>query len=225
MLKKVATCDSFSFLFYFYNMKSKIVLLFLLVGSYVASYGQKVIGDCTISYNILVDKNGTSEYINNARKTVYIKGKHVRTDLVSPSFSQTIIFNNSTGEAVVLKEVGANKYISTFDGKSWKEKNKQFENIRTTFSDEYQKILGYDCRKATSTLKDGKTIIIYYTTAIVPSTQENPYEFKNIPGIVLQYQSELEGANQTVTFQASKLDLSPVPMSKYDIPKSGYRVL
>ena len=66
---------------------------------------------------------------------------------------------------------------------------------------------------------------MYYTTAIAPSTQENPYQFKNIPGFVLQYQSQLEGSNKLIIFKAVKMDLSPVPMSKFDIPKSGYRVL
>lgn len=190
------------------------------------SFAQRVIGDCTIIYDVLIDSGKDSTQIpNNLSKTVYIKGKQVRTDLTSPSFSQTTIFNNSTGNVVILKEVGTNKYISTFDEAAWRQKNKQYENIETTFPAEEETILGYRCKKAVSKLRDGKTIEMYYTTDIVPSTQENPYQFKNVPGFVLQYQSQLEGSNQIVIFKAVKIDLSPVPMSKFDIPKSGYRIL
>ena len=201
-----------------------------LIAAFIAfakiSFAQRIIGDCTIIYDVVIDKGSDSTLVpNNLTKTVYIKGKQVRIDLTSPSFNQTTIFSSSNGTAVILKEVGTNKYISTFDEAIWKQKNKQYENIETTFSAGEETILGYRCKKAVSKLKDGKTIEMYYTTDIAPSTQENPYQFKNIPGLVLQYQSQLEGSNRVIIFKAVKIDLSPVPMSKFDIPKSGYRVL
>jgi GLPGLI family protein len=93
-----------------------------------------------------------------------------------------------------------------------------------TYLDEVKQILGYECKKAILQLNDGNTFSVYYATAITPSVREFEFQFKDIPGFVLEYET-VEGKGEKITFTATKINLNPVPASKFDIPTSGYRLL
>lgn len=203
--------------------KLKLFIAGVLITISAVAQNRKIIADCTITYDISTE-NSNRNALNNTSKIVYIKGKEVRIDILSSAYSQTTIYNYVTGEAVILKEVGSNKYMSVLNENAWKNQNSRYASINVTFGDEEKIILGYRCKKAVAHLKDGTSFTLYYTTAIAPSVQENPYQFKNIPGFVLQYESQEEGLGK-ITFTATKLDLSPVPVVKFEIPKSGYRIL
>jgi GLPGLI family protein len=90
---------------------------------------------------------------------------------------------------------------------------------------ETRKILGYDCLKAVISLKNGTSYYAYYATGIVPSTREYELPFRMIPGLVLEYETVAEGSNRRIRYTAMKLNLVPVQASKFEVPKSGYRVL
>ena len=189
----------------------------------------RVVADCTITYAINsedanADKNVT-ESLKSSTKTVYIRGNDSRTDLTSPSFTQSLLYNKTTGNAVILREFGNNKFMTRLDHAKWVEENKKHEGMHVAYdANETKTILGYECKKATMQLKDGSSFIIYYATAIVPSVKEFEYQFKDIPGFVLEYESQ-EADNKKIKYTATKINLSPVMASKFDIPTSGYRLL
>ncbi len=186
---------------------------------------QKTIGDCTVTYSVSVDGANTSNTIPAGTvKIFYVRGMQSRVDLSSQTFKQSVIFDSNSGTATILKEVGANKYISTYSAEKWKEQNKKYDGIIITPQNETKTILGYQCKKAIAKLKDGTTFSLYYATAIIPQTSENPFEFKNVPGFVLQYETQ-EGNNQKIIFTATAINLFPVPYSKFEIPTAGYRIL
>jgi len=196
-------------------------LLFLLLLCTPLVFGQsaKIIGDCTITYTIQIANDA-----GNATKTLYIKGNKTRSEVVSPSFTQTTIYDNKTGEAVVMRELNGEKYLSKFNAAQWKEKNKEWEGMKVKFTNESKTILQYRCKKAIGTTKAGKKFIIYYTADLAPSASENPFEFKGIPGLVLEYESET-AEGKSITFSAININFSPVPAAKFEIPESGYRIL
>jgi len=205
---------------YIYNMKWFYLLIsFLVVVGFAYSQAAKVVGECTVTYTIKI-ANDTGD----ATKTLYIKGKKTRSEIVSPSFIQTTIYDSKTGEAVILRELNGEKYLSRFNNTQWKEKNKEWEGLTVKLSNDTKTILGYVCKKAIATTKGGKSFVLYYTTGLTPSASENPYQFKNIPGIVLEYESETS-EGKSIMFKATKVNLSPVPAAKFVIPESGYRVL
>ena len=70
-----------------------------------------------------------------------------------------------------------------------RQKMKKFEGMSVLLSDEKQTIIGYECKKATIKLKDGSIYYAYYTSSIIPLTTENPYQFKDIPGLVLEFET------------------------------------
>jgi hypothetical protein len=89
---------------------------------------------------------------------------------------------------------------------------------------ETKTILGYACKKGILQLKDGNSFIIYYATSITPSVKEFEYQFKDIPGFVLEYESQ-EQEGKKVKYVANKINLSPILANKFEIPVSGYRIL
>ncbi len=206
----------------------KWMLSLLFVGLFsIPSQSQKVIGDCTVVYAIsITGMQNPNNGLKNAVKTFYIKGLQTRVDIASPAFNQSIIYDGNTGTAVILKEVGADKYISTYDAAKWKEANKKYEDISLSFTDQTKTILGFKCKNAVARLKNGTSFSIFYATDIIPSLSENPFQFKNIPGFVLEYEAQQGTDNkQKIIYTATRINFSPVPFAKFEIPKSGYRRL
>jgi GLPGLI family protein len=189
----------------------------------------RVVADCTITYAINSDEANADKTVNeslkSSTKTVYIRGNDSRTDLSSPSFTQSLLYNKTSGNAVILREFGNNKFMTRLDHAKWVNENKKYEGMHVALdASETKTILGYECKKATIQLKDGSSFVIYYATAIIPSVKEFEYQFKDIPGFVLEYESQ-EADNKKIKYSAVKINLSPVPASKFDIPTSGYRLL
>ena len=189
----------------------------------------RTVADCTITYVISTDglnaDKEVTESLKASTKTVYIKGNDSRTDLVSPSFIQSLLYNKTTGNAVILREIGNNKFMTRLDNTKWINENKKYESMQISFSaTETKTILGYECKKAMIQMKDGSALQLYYATAIIPSVKEFEYQFKDIPGFVLEFESQ-EANNKKIKYTATKINLSPVPASKFDIPTSGYRLL
>lgn len=206
-------------------MKQTILMLFL-VGTFLGAKAQRVIAECTVNYTIVTDNETDKEVAASFKastKTVYIKGNESRTDLVTPSFSQSFLYDKSSGEAVVLREFGENKFMNKLDNAKWRQQFARYLGAKLVVQPETKSIAGYTCKKALLTLIDGKTFQLYYTPDMVPSVREFEYQFKDIPGFVLEY--EVEQGGKKITYTASKVNLSPVPASKFDIPESGYRIL
>jgi hypothetical protein len=205
-------------------------LLFVLLFNSLKTNAQRqrIIAECTIGYTIKIDSNSidksaTSNILGQS-KTVYIKGNHSRVDVVSPAFNQSVFFDQSTGSATILREIGNNKFITKLDKSKWKSENSKYENPIISYSGELKNILGYACKKAILSYKFGEVIYLYVTTEIMPSVREFEYQFKDISGLILEYES-IESGGLKINCTAVKIDLSPVQASIFNIPTSGYRVL
>lgn len=209
-------------------MKLFTLVLLAVSVSFTQVSAQRVIADCSISYTISTEDSSAdkdvTESLKASTKHVYIKGKYSRTDLVSPSFTQSLIYNKSTGSAVILREFGNNKFMTKLDNVRWKEENKKYDGMTVILSAETKTILGYECKKALMQLKDGTVFTLYYASAIIPSVKEFEYQFKDIPGFVLEFESQ-EAEGKKIRYTATKINLSPVQASRFDIPVSGYRIL
>jgi hypothetical protein len=47
------------------------------------------------------------------------------------------------------------------------------------------------------------------------------YQFRNLKGLPLAY--EVTQGNLKISYTVSSISLNPVPSTKFDVPKSGYR--
>ncbi|MDO9157653.1 MAG: hypothetical protein Q7U17_12305, partial [Sediminibacterium sp.] len=113
----------------------------------------RVVAECTVSFAIRVnnesqiDKDAVA-LLKQSSKTVYIKGNNSRSDLTSPSFSQSLIYNKANGNAVILREIGANKFLTKIEAAKWLKQNEKFSDMLIQFTEEKKQILGYDCKHA-----------------------------------------------------------------------------
>ena len=207
-------------------MKKNLFLIFLSFLT-LASIAQLpvIVTDCTVTYAISGSDAVTNNNLTGAIKLFYIKGKMSRTDLQSQNYKQTLIYDSQSGSAVVLKEIGAEKYMSKLSREEWKKENSRYEGLSLKLTSQTKTILGYECKQAVASLNDGSSYNIYFAAAITSSASENPYQFKDVPGFVLEY--ETTGANgiSKITYTATSINLNPVPASKFEIPSSGYRML
>jgi len=213
-----------------FNKKQLLALVLLIAFVYNGiAQNAKIISECTVVYEVSVDDEKADPRVlkamAGATKVLYIKGSKTRSELISPNFQQAIIYDSKTDSTIVLREFGNSKYLSFLNEDKRNEKNKKFEGVKFTYTDETKTILGYECKKVIATLKDGSAYTMYYTPTIIPSTRDYEYQFKDLPGFVLEYEAELENRKSKVKYTATKITLTPVASVKFDVPKSGYRVL
>jgi GLPGLI family protein len=200
----------------------KLVFFLCLLVSTIVSAQQKGIADYTVEMNAEI-ADATGAVISTAAKTISVSGKKVRTDYTSAKITQSTIIDNVSNSAVILREEADNKYMRKLNAEQWKKENQRYDGISFQFTSETKKIAGYDCKKATAQLKDGSTLIVYYTPAVMVTTSENNFQFSSIPGLVMEYQ--WKNAERSIRFVAKNINFDPVPASKFDIPASGYRII
>ena len=206
-------------------MKVVNSILVCFLAFHVATAQQRIVAECTVVYKVESQDNATASMRQKATKTVYIKSNNARIDLVAPAYSQSTIYNKSTGVATVLRSFGEDKYMTSLNAKQWRNLNMPLDSIQIQFTNDSISILDYSCKKVLLQLKNGTTITVYYTTAIIPSVRDYEYMFKDIPGFVLGYEMVDDPGVKTI-FRATQINLyNPVAASKFDIPTKGYRII
>jgi len=186
---------------------------------------QRIVAECTVVYKVESHDASDGSMRQKATKTVYIKSNNTRIDLVAPAYAQSTIYNKSTGMATVLRSFGEDKYMTSLNAKQWRKLNMPLDSIQMQFTTDSISVLDYSCKKALLQLKNGSTVTVFFTTAIIPSVRDYEYMFKDIPGFVLGYEMVDELGVKTI-FRATQINLyNPVAASKFDIPAKGYRIL
>jgi hypothetical protein len=207
------------------TMKYLLSILLFTTATVSAQLKPKVVTECTVDFTVGFPEGPSTESAQQATMVLYIKGQQSRLDFISPSYTQIKYFNAKDNSAVVLQDLGATKLRRNLDSTKWSKLNEKYNGLSVAYSDERKTILGYECRKATITLKDGSSYSLYYASAIIPSTRDYEFQFKTIPGFVLEYETVADGSNQKVRYTATKINLTPVQPSKFEVPQNGYRVL
>ena len=192
---------------------------------HVATAQQRIVAECTVVYKVEPHDASDGSMRQKATKTVYIKSNNARIDLVAPAYAQSTIYNKSTGMATVLRSFGEDKYMTSLNAKQWRKLNMPLDSMQIQLTTDSISVLDYSCKKALLQLKNGTTVTVYYTTAIIPSVRDYEYMFKDIPGFVLGYEMVDDLGLKTI-FRATQINLyNPVAASKFDIPTKGYRIL
>ncbi|MBC8035268.1 MAG: hypothetical protein H7Y03_14055, partial [Chitinophagaceae bacterium] len=162
-----------------------------------------------------------ADAFDGASASVYIKGAMSRSEMVSALASFTTIHDSRTGSSVLLQEVSGQKLLIRLNADNWKEKNKRYDGITFADTKETKVIAGYTCKKAIASMADGTTFTVYYTPELIPDNPDYNYQFRNLKGLPLEYERSMKSLKMKYT--VSKIDINPVPVSKFDIPQSGYR--
>ena len=137
-----------------------------------------------------------------------------------PDVPVTYLIDKNNG--VILKEYSGQKLMITLTKENWVEKNKKYADISFAEAGEMKKIAGYNCKKVVANTGDG-SLVVYYTSELVPANKEFSGTFKNLPGLAIQY--EIHSGKAVYIYTLENISFDAVQESKFDIPKSGYRVM
>lgn len=217
-------------LFITFKPMKKRIKISLIVLSLVCAFNtqaQKRITEGTISYDIVVNTGNSNPSIadmfDGATSIVYLKGYQTRFERVSSLGVESTIVDGKSGNVNVLKEYGEQKYMITMTPENWKDANKKYEGIVFKYENEYKEIAGYKCQKAIGTMKDGTTITVFFTKDLLANNREFEYAYKSLPGLAMEYETII--GSLKVTYTVSKVNFGIVPATKFELPKSGFRVM
>lgn len=208
-----------------YKFKLLLSLVFLHTVFFAAA--QKSISEGVLVYNITVETDSKQpkmgDMFDGATATIYLKGNQSRSEILSGLGSEVTLIDGNSGNGVILKDYSGQKLMITLTKSDLDKKNHKYDDITFEPTNETLVIYGYKCKKAIAKLKDGSTFIVYYTPDLVTVNKGYDYEFKNLPGVPLQYEGQAR--NLKFKYTISKISLEFVPTSKFDVPKSGYRIM
>lgn len=209
-------------------MKIHRAILFILcvVLAFTAN-AQKTLKEGTLVYNMSVETGSgepkMADMLDGATTTIYLKGNQSRVELVSGLGREATIHNASSGSGVILKDYSGQKLMITLTPQDWEANNKKYDGIVFENTGETSVISGFSCRKAIAKLKNGTQFTVYYTTEVNITNKSYDAQFKTLPGLAIQY--EMESGKMKFKFVLSTISYDAAPLSKFEIPKSGYRVL
>jgi GLPGLI family protein len=200
----------------------KRFLLPIFFFAVASSMAQKRFSEGTIAYTVSTLVDGI-KIADDATAVHMIKGGHLRSEMIS-SIGKTIsIFDTKDGKGAVLRELGSQKILIPLNRDNWAETNAKFQDLQYAFSEDSMKLIGFRCSKATALLKDGTVFGVFYTKEISTENPEVDSQFGSLPGMALQF-SYTKG-DTMVVYTATAVNFDPVPIQKFDIPNSGYKVL
>jgi hypothetical protein len=182
---------------------------------------QKKVSELSLIYDYSAGSTVPGSQSEYAVYSVYIKGGKSRSEMTSSLFSSTTLFDANTGFAVILKEVSGQKLLIRLNPENWTERARAYEGMVFKNTSETKDIAGYKCIKAVGQTKSGITVTVFYTRDLIPENKDYDPAFKNLEGLPLEY--ELTNGDIKIKYRISKINLNPVPASKFDIPKTGYR--
>lgn len=201
-------------------MRSILFILFFSTSSVVV--GQKRLSEGTLSFSVVTYKQnvvvGDSLIAQH-----FFKGAHTRTDLVGGVGKTITLYDSREVTGAILREFGAQKIMIPLDASSWADKNAWYTPDSIQYTDEVETVLDYPCKRAKIKLRSGSLLSVWYTPSIVLDNKDTEFQMGDLPGLVLSY--EYESSGTVVKYKIVALNFDPVPIQKFDIPNSGYRIL
>ena len=198
-----------------------------LAGFFLLSSGeisaQKKIAEFTVVYNYTMTMAGKENSAPGTTHTLFMNGNLSRSEFNSPMIAFSAIRDANTGTGAILRELSGQKLLIPMTADDWRDRNKRYDGIHYTITNETKMIAGYKCVKATAMTRDSLKITVYFTRDLIPDTKEFDPQFRGLDGLPLEY--EIQKGNLTIRYVLNSINMNPVPASKFDIPKSGYRVL
>lgn len=203
-----------------------IVLICFSVAA-ISSTMQKPLNEGVLQYNISIvsakSEPTTLNSLNGAVLTLYLKPTVSRTEMKSTLGTESTVYDAKTGNGFILKEYSGQKLMISMNESNWDQKNKAYENLNFTVTNETATIAGYKCKKATATLADGKIFTVYFDPTVVISNKKYNNAFSRLQGLPVQY--EIQSGNLSFKYTLSSLSYDPVPAAKFEAPKAGFRVM
>ncbi len=205
----------------------KILASILFSVTVFNAFAQKQFTEGSIQYKISIESGKTEtpvvNSLNGAELTLYLKPTASRSEMKSSLGTESTVFDSRSGSGFILKEYSGQKLMISMNENNWFQKNRMYENMNFSIEEGTIAVAGYQCKKATAVLPDGKVFIVYYDPGILITNKKYNNAFSKLPGLPVQY--ELQSGNLNFRYTIIKVGYDAVPLSKFEAPKSGFRVM
>lgn len=201
----------------------------IIITSFFSSkvFAQKTLNEVVLTYDISIQTTKGEKQLagalNGATLSLYLTKDKSRSEMISTPGIESTVFDNKVGKGFILKEYSGQKLMITTTSDNWDQKNQAKSKLNFDISSGIEIIAGYNCKKATAISADGKSYTVYFdpTYSIANKTYNNA--FPQIQGLPVQY--ELASGNLIFKYSLSKLSNEGIIASKFDAPRSGFRVM
>lgn len=208
-------------------MKRVFLLLISFCLLSIVGFAQRQFSEGVLVYNMSVETGsgqpGMADMFDGATTTVYLKGNLSRVELVSSLGKEATIHNAGNETAVILKDYSGQKLMITMTASDWEANNRKYNGITFENTGETRIISGYKCQKAIAHLSNGGVFTVYYTPDVKVANTSYDAQFRTLPGLAVQY--EMISGKMKLQFSLVKISFENVPVTKFEIPTSGYRVM
>jgi len=205
---------------------NRLIHFFVFLLLSFSALAQRKLTEATLRYSIsLADttNRSLSDLFKSSQYTCYVKGINSRTDLVTDMGTQVTLLFGKSGNAVLLKEFGSQRYLTRLTALQWNSLNQKYEDSKLEITGETARLLGFLCKKVVITLQDGTKHGAWFTTELIPVYRDFQLMAKTLPGLLMQYETII--GNSLVIYRIEEINYNPVPQALFDVPTSGYRLL
>lgn len=204
--------------------KSLFTFLSLVVVTISQAFGQRLVSDAKIVYNIHSSNQSPADSLFAAGKlTQYMKGFQSRVDIDFTDVHISYLINSKDQTVVTLINNNDQiRYLTRAGKEEYEKELKLYAAAQFKDANETKKIAGYNCKKAIAKLPDGSTFEVYYTADLIPENKQYNRRFVNLKGMPLQFEI-LNKNGLKMTMEAVSVELNAIPGSYFDAPKTGYK--
>ena len=206
-------------------MHVRTFLTTVLLGASAATHAQRILSEGTIQFDVTVQTGKPdpqlADMFDGAKASIQLRGGLSRSELVSALGRTVTIYDHRAGTGVVLREFGQQKILIRMGKADWAQKNQRYEGMRFEYGTETKMVAGFPCERAAAVQPAGSRFTVWFARGLVAENAAFDPQFSRLPGTALEYESSVGGIR--VKYSAVTVSFDPVPILRFEVPKSGYR--
>jgi hypothetical protein len=187
-----------------------------------------MVSEASLEYTVKVVNAGKAnealiKALEMSALKIWIKGKDARVDFENPLRTQRVYFNSTTNHITLLREAGEDRYQWNLTEEDWSTLQSRYRDASFVEGSEAKDLNGYLTQKAAIIGTDSSTTSLFFTRQIQLLNKSFDPVFALTPGLPVSYTIPFEGTD--IEFFLKKFETLPVPLSIFEAPKSGYKIL
>jgi GLPGLI family protein len=207
--------------------KTFYILIIIIVSATIYSCGGSSTGksEGIILYKVTYPKmdkhNIMFDFMPN-KMVMKFKDNKYTTDLSAGMgmFKTNFIVDKESDQFSQLVKLINKKYVLTLKGENIEKSLKLLPKLKVKLTDETKKILGYNCKKAIITIDNEaqEVFTVYYTNQIEIESPNWCNQFKEIDGVMLEYQ--YEKYDVCMRLKAQSIKFTKIDDSEFEIDEA-----
>lgn len=173
-----------------------------------------------VSYPKMDKSNFMFEFMPKKMELIFKDDKYI-TNLSAGMglFKTSFLVDKDENEFSQMVKLVDKKYILTLKDEKIEESLSQLPSFSIEYTDETKKILEYTCKKAIITINDGSNdaFTVFYTNQINLESPNWCNQFKDIDGVMLEYQ--YEKYDVCMRFTATDISFKKISDSEFKVDK------